>query len=407
MRALAAIRLIARHELDQRVRARVFLVTTAAIAVALVAAITFGPRLFDDDEPGPFRIGAVGDLAGAVEQSLQQSARRSGVLITTTQPADTVAGELDVLEERLDVLVVDASEAVIRESIPAWQRSILSAAVEEVLFIADLERSGLSAEAATSVLSSDRSLSLRVLEPPDEEDESSRADDFLGIAAIVFMYMAIFVYGQMVMTGVIQEKSSRVVELLLATVRPQHLLVGKLLGIGLVGAVQVFVLGVVATAAAIATDLPGFSAFSLRAGVAVVVWLSLGYVFYGAIFAAAGSTVSRMEDAQSAVGPVMVVASVSYLLSIISVQGIGPDGLQRVADIAALLPPVAPFAMSTKMIMGTAEVWEIAVSIALMFVSTYGMIRLAARLFQGSVLQTGMRVPWRDAWRRGSSERGL
>jgi ABC-type multidrug transport system fused ATPase/permease subunit len=87
--------------------------------------------------------------------------------------------------------------------------------------------------------------------------------------------------------------------------------------------------------------------------------------------------------------------------------GIGPDGLQRVAEIATLLPPVAPFTMSSKMILGTAEFWEIAVSLALIFVSIYGMIRLAARLFQGSVLQTGMRVRWRDAWRRGSSERGL
>ncbi len=407
MRALQAIRLIAGREINERIRTCVFLVTTAILGLALVAAIVFVPRIFEDDEPGLFRVGVVGEFATAIEQTLQDSAQRSGLLLTTTQPADSAVGERAVLDESLDALVVDATEAVVRESIPGWQRSILSAAVEEVRLIADLQNSGLSAEVATLVLSSDRSLSVRALIAPEEEATSSNADDFLGLIGVVLMYMAIIVYGQMVMTGVIQEKSSRVVELLLATVRPQHLLAGKVFGIGLVGLAQMILLGVLATATAIATDLPGVPAISARAWAAVLLWFILGYTFYSAIYAAAGSAVSRLEDAQSAVGPVVVVASVSYVLSIIAVQGFGPDGLQQVASIAAILPPVAPFAMSAKMILGTAETWEIIVSVALMLAATYGTIRLGARLYHGSVLQTGPRVRWRDAWRRGRSERVL
>ena len=413
MRAMQAIRLIAGREINERIRTRVFLVTTAILGLALVAAIVFVPRIFEDDEPGLFRVGVVGEFATAIEQTLQDSAQRSGLLLTTTQPADSAVGERAVLDESLDALVVDATEAVVRESIPGWQRSILSAAVEEVRLIADLQNSGLSAEVATLVLSSDRSLSVRALIAPEEEATSSNADDFLGLIGVVLMYMAIIVYGQMVMTGVIQEKSSRVVELLLATVRPQHLLAGKVFGIGLVGLAQMILLGVLATATAtatataIATDLPGVPAISARAWAAVLLWFILGYTFYSAIYAAAGSAVSRLEDAQSAVGPVVVVASVSYVLSIIAVQGFGPDGLQQVASIAAILPPVAPFAMSAKMILGTAETWEIIVSVALMLAATYCTIRLGARLYHGSVLQTGPRVRWRDAWRRGRSERVL
>ena len=407
MRALEAIRLVAMREINQRLRARVFFITTGIMAFVLIAAIALLPRLMDDDDVGPFRVGVVGELAPAIEMSFQEWGQRSGLLLEISRPVDTEAGEAAVLRENLDALVVDGTEIVVRESIPDWQRSILGAAAEEVRLIADLSDSGISADVATTVLSADRSLSVRRLIEPDDNTPSSPADRIIGMAGVVLMYAAIVIYGQVVLTGVVQEKSGRVVELLLATVRPQHLLAGKVLGIGLVGLTQLTVLAVTAIVTAIATDLTEVPAISVQAGLAVFVWFILGYVFYSTIFAAAGSMVSRMEDSQSAVGPVMIIAVASYLISFVAVQQDGPNTLIQIAKIAAILPPVAPFAMSAKMMIGTAETWEIIVSIVLMVASTYGMIRLAARLYQGSVLQTGMRVRWRDAWRRGSTDRVL
>ncbi len=405
MRALEAIRLVALREINERVRTRVFMITTGVMVLVIVAAAAFVPGLLEDDEPDRFRAGIVGTLAPEISDALAESARESGLAIQLSLPRDMAAGEALVRDDKLDALLVDGNELVVREGIAGWQRSILSAAAVEVRLIADLADSGVSADVAATVLSADRSVSLRRLVPPDENSPSSSADRLLGMVSVILMYMAIVIYGQVVMTGVIQEKSSRVVELLLATIRPQHLLAGKVFGIGLMGLAQLLVVGAAGIATALITDLADVPEFSVRAGLAVFVWFILGYVFYSSIFAAAGSLVSRMEDSQSAVGPVMVIAVVSYLISFVAVQQDGPDSLIQVANIAAILPPVAPFAMTAKMMIGTAETWEVVLSIALMLVSTYGMIRLAARLYQGSVMQSGLRVGWRDAWRRGRTER--
>jgi ABC-2 type transport system permease protein len=405
MRALEAIRLVALREINERVRTRVFMITTGVMVLMIVAAAAFVPGLLADDEPDVFRAGVVGALAPEISDALAESVRESGLAIQLSLPRDVAAGEALVRDDKLDALLVDGTEVVVREGIAGWQRSILSAAAVEMRLIADLADSGGSAEVAATVLATDRSLSLRQLVPPDENSPSSSADRVLGMVSVILMYMAIVIYGQVVMTGVIQEKSSRVVELLLATIRPQHLLAGKVFGIGLMGLAQLLVVGLAGLATALVTGLTDVPEFSARAGLAVFAWFILVYVFYSSIFAAAGSLVSRMEDSQSAVGPVMVIAVVSYLISFVAVQQDGPDTLIQVANIAAILPPVAPFAMTAKMMIGTAETWQIVLSIALMLVSTYGMIRLAARLYQGSVMQSGLRVDWRDAWRRGRTER--
>jgi ABC-2 type transport system permease protein len=404
MRALEAIRLVAMREINERMRTRIFLITTGVMVLLIVAAAAFVPGLLEDDEPDLFRAGIVGALAPEISDALAESALESGLAIQLSLPSDVAAGENLVRDDKLDALLVDGTEVVVREGIAGWQRSILSAAAVEVRLIADLADSGVSAEVAATILATDRSLALRQLVPPDENSPSSTGDRILGMVSVILMYMAIVIYGQVVMTGVIQEKSSRVVELLLATIRPQHLLAGKVFGIGLMGLAQLLVVGTAGISTALVTGLADVPEFSARAGLAVLVWFILGYVFYSSIFAAAGSLVSRMEDSQSAVGPVMVIAVVSYLISFVAVQQDGPDTLIQIANIAAVLPPVAPFAMTAKMMIGTAETWQVVLSIALMLVSTYGMIRLAARLYQGSVMQSGLRVTWRDAWRRGSTE---
>ena len=208
--------------------------------------------------------------------------------------------------------------------------------------------------------------------------------------------MAIIIFASMVLNGVIAEKSSRVVEVLLASIRPRHLLAGKVLGIGLLGLGQMAVLVAVGLGSAFATGVVEIPTTTIGALGSVLLWFVLGYAFYAVVYAAAGALVSGLEDAQNVATPVGLFTGLMYAFSTIAVN-VADDVL--VVRVITLLPPVAPFALPGRASLGNLEAWEVAVAVVLMLAAIYAMIRLAGRLYAGSILQTGARVRVRDAWR--------
>ena len=118
----------------------------------------------------------------------------------------------------------------------------------------------------------------------------------VAIIGIGVLYGLLILFGQFVAQGVVEEKSSRVVELLLATMKPWQLLAGKIVGLGLLGLAQIVVIAVVGVAGALAFDLVDIPGELIGTAVSVVLWFVLGYAFYAAIFAVAASLVSRQED---------------------------------------------------------------------------------------------------------------
>ena len=207
--------------------------------------------------------------------------------------------------------------------------------------------------------------------------------------------MFISFYGGFLLVGVIEEKSSRVVEVMLSRLRPTELLTGKIAGIGLVGLAQ---FGLVAAAALIAlafsdnAQLPTTTRGTIGW---VVFWFILGYAFYAVLYGAAGSLVSRQEEAQSMTFPITAVLIVAYLFALEAVQS--PDSMATL--IGSFLPPTAPLVMIVRIANGAVPWWQIGLSVLLMLVTIYGMLRLAGRIYAGAVLRTGGRVKLREAWR--------
>lgn len=188
------------------------------------------------------------------------------------------------------------------------------------------------------------------------------------------------------------------VEVLLSTIRPHHLLAGKILGIGTLGLVQLVLVASPALALSAATgrDLPSGSAFTV---LSLLLWFILGYALYSCAYAAAGSLVSRMEEAQNTSFPVTFGLIAAYGGAIAT--GTSPDsGLARVL---ALFPPTAPLAMPTRAALGDTAWWEVPLAVALTLASIYALIRLAGRIYAGAVLRFGPKVKLRQALR--SSER--
>jgi ABC-2 type transport system permease protein len=357
-----AVRLVARREFTERIHERSFLISTG-ITLAIVVVVLLLPALLGFGGPNEYTV-AAGDAQGrAVVQRASQLAQQFDAKVTlgTDNPDATVTGgEIRSDDEPDDELV-----------------SILQ----------------IAAQPATAP-------PLRVVttEPVDPDRDAKSG---LAFFTILILYGQLLTYGFWVATGVVEEKSSRVIEILLATIRPKDLLAGKVIGLGLLGLGQLLIIslfGLVVAAATGALTVDG----DLIAAVALsLVWFVLGYAFYASAYAVAGAMVPRQEEIQSSTTPLTMLILLS-LFAGFAVQE-DPDG--TLAHVTAFLPPVAPVTMPSRIILGAAPAWEIAASAALMVVATLALIPVAGRIYAAVVLRTGSAVKLSEALRLARAQK--
>jgi ABC-2 type transport system permease protein len=193
---------------------------------------------------------------------------------------------------------------------------------------------------------------------------------------------------------VVEEKSSRVVEVLLARVRPADLLAGKVLGIGLLGIGQFIALAVAAAATIQIVDPPDLPPGTLPLIGVVVLWFVLGYGFYSVLYGALGALATRTEDAQAATAPLSVVMLLAYFGAFSAMAQ--PDAWW--VTLGSLLPPTAPMFMPLRAGLTAVPVWQMALAVVLMAVAIVGTIQVGGRLYRGAVLHTAGRLRIRQAW---------
>ena len=270
--------------------------------------------------------------------------------------------------------------------------AVVRAAAAEERTTRELERAGVDpVEFRERVASS--TVQVDALEP----SENSAAEQFaLILSSTGLLYFFFIFYGIMLAQGVVEEKSSRVVELLLSTIRPWQLLAGKLIGVAVVGLTQLVLLGGAAVALAQGTDaitLPTAVGGTL---VTLGVWFLLGFFLFAAMLAAAAARVSRQEDLQGVAQPVMLLITAPFVLGIALLSKNAHD---PVIEWLSLVPPLSPILMPARMLLGIAPVWQIALSLVLAVAALAGMTRVAGRMYANSVLRSGSRVPLAEALR--------
>jgi ABC-2 type transport system permease protein len=212
---------------------------------------------------------------------------------------------------------------------------------------------------------------------------------------MILLYFAVVLFGQFVMLGVVEEKSSRVVEVVLSRVLPYRLLAGKVIGIGSLAVVQIVALGVsVFVAARLAGSIDDFS-LDPSLLVSIVGWFLVGFAFFAVLYAALGATVTRQEDVQSVALLPLVLVLPAYFIAIVA----GNDPNALLVRVTSLVPPLSPFVMPVRAAGADVPAWEVGLSVVLLLAATYGMIRLAGRIYTGAILSIGQKVSLRDAWR--------
>ena len=383
--------LIARRDFRERVRGRAFLLATAVLVILSVGGVIaadVGKDLFDGTET--HTIGLV-DPPAQLGPALDAAGTAFDMRIETQTFADNAAADAALDAGDIDAALVDTSQLRFKDTKDDDLAVAVGQAARAASTAQKLQDAGLSPETIGDVLSP-APIEVTYSDPGGRDDHNGGA---AFITAIV-LFGALMTYNQWILMGVIEEKSTRIVEVLLAVVRPWQLLTGKLLGVLGVALTQMAVVAI-AFLAALAViggvSIPQVSAGSI---IIAVTWFVLGLLFYSVAFAAVGATVSRQEDATTASAPLTMMLMAAYFISLFLVTG-DADGMA--ARILTFVPPAAPLIVPIRYSLGAVGPVALAASIALMCVAIAVVSWLGGRLYTGAVLRTGPRLGLMDAWR--------
>ncbi|TQC47074.1 ABC transporter permease [Rhodococcus sp. WS4] len=385
-----AIGLVARREFLTQVAKKSFVISNVIILLAIVGGIV-AYSLFSGGDDERATIGLVGDQTLA--PALVATGDAVGTPVDVRQFPDEQSARDQVGNGDLDVALVPGADgsvtAVTESELGGGLRTVIDAAVMQQAQAGALAAQGVDpaqlAEATGRAV-----VTVDALDPPDPEKGQRVA---LSIAVVVLLYMQIMMFGMYVAMGVVEEKSSRVVELLLSTLRPLQLLWGKVIGIGAVGLVQLTAYGVAGVAAGLATGVLTVTGTALGVLAGTLGWFVLGFAFFAVLYAAAGSMVSRQEDVNATASPLMVLIVIMFFSAFSSVSN--PDG--TLSNVLSWIPPFSAILMPLRIAAGVASPVQVVVTIGLMLAVTAALSVLAAKIYQRSILRIGKVVSWKEA----------
>jgi ABC-2 type transport system permease protein len=386
---------LAKREFLTRATSKVFLVATGVIALVIVGIGPVVSLLADD--PEPIRIGIVGAEPVGIEDGLTARAALSEQPIEVTRYHSLDAAEADLEDGTVDALLVDGTSIVFNEEESLVVVQVVADSVSLRARIVLMEDLGLTPDEMRR-LNEPEQLRVRTLVTPDPEDKPRRVAAFAG--ALV-LFVTILTFGQFVAMGTVEEKQNRVVEIVLSRVKASQVLVGKVVGIGAVGLVQLLVLAAAALVAVNIVDVEGVSLGSIGSEIVagVVFWFLLGYTLYAFLYATVGATVSRQEDLQG----VLMVPVMFILPGFFIAQLAVADPDMAIVRYGSFFPPWTPMLMPMRAALGSAQPWEVALSIALVVVGIILLVRVGSRVYTGALLRTGGKVKLRDAWRQAGA----
>jgi ABC-2 type transport system permease protein len=385
--------MVAGRELTTRLRSRAYVVTTLVMFVAVVVG---GVVLHLAQGSSSATVVGLTPQTASLAQPLEASAKAAGEDVEVEQVADDAAAKKGVEDGTLDAALTGdpaSFTVVVKKELDTTGTAVLTSLRQQAALASAVQKLGGDPAQVSQQLSS-ATLDVTALEPQPTRDG---AQIVAGYVAGILLFITLQTCAQLVAQGVVEEKSSRVVELLLATVRPWQLMAGKVLGIGVVGLIQVavVVLGGAGTAAVLGLvdasdiDLGATAAWSL-------VWFVVGFVMYSLALAALAALVSRQEDIGSVTAPVVMLMIVPYVIGI-SIAPWNPDS--PIVQWLSYIPFCAPLVMPIRIALGTVETWQAVVSVLISLALVPALVWLAGRVYANAVLRTGARVKLRDALR--------
>jgi ABC-2 type transport system permease protein len=375
MSGTRAIILVARREIRERLRSRAFLWSTFLMLVLVGGSTALG-RVINTDTS--YRVAVAAPAPSGLAAALQRAATPFDAKVRLRTFESLSAGRAELAAKKVDALLALRSNQVIfRSNVDTKLAAIADTAVR----------------ALRRHLPPAPELTAATIKPPDAK--TTTAATAVAYIGSLLLLTSLAVYGQWVLTGVVEEKNNRVVELIVSAIRPRQLLAGKVVGIGLLGLAQLALVAGLAAAllAAGVFDAPA----SLGGSLALVVpWFALGFALYAVAYAAAGALASRQQDANSAGQPVTYTLLAAYFVGYIALSA---DANGTLAHVLTVFPLTAPLVLPARNALVGVAVWEQVLAVVLILGAIYALIRLAGRVYARGLLHTGPRLKARAAWR--------
>jgi ABC-2 type transport system permease protein len=382
--SVALVRLVAGRELAARIRDKNFIISCAVILLLLIGTLGLQVALAGGGEQ--VRVGVVGAVP-ALEPALEAQGAALDVGVEVVELDDEAAARTAVSDGDVDGVLVPADagnpELLVEDSASGPLQAVVQGAVTQLALTQQLAEAGVTDLQVPEV-------SVTALDPDADQNGQRVVAAIIGVGVL---YGLLVLFGQFVAQGVVEEKASRVVELLLATMKPWQLLAGKILGLGLLGLGQIVVIAAVGVGGAIAFDLVDIPGELVGTALAVVLWFVLGYAFYAAIFAVAGSLVSRQEDLNTVVMPTTLVLVAAFVVGLQAAS----DPAGGLATVTSYVPGLSPLVMPVRQAAGDVAAWETVLAVVLMLGAIALIVRLGGRVYAGALLRTSGRTKLREA----------
>jgi ABC-2 type transport system permease protein len=425
---------VARREYLTRVRSRTFVVLTAGLALVGLglALLPLGIRLIGGDKPTTVAVFVTAtdltqDPVATLQSILTSSAgsggqgtgqatgQASGPKFRVTATNDVADAKADVRADRLDGLLTIgrgtdgdltfdyfSKASATSQSLLLVQQATGRLAISDRLEqagVAEADRSRIFAPTAFTATPADPNASRR------EQDEYVPAY-ILATVFVVLTFMAVQLYGNWVASSVAEEKSTRVMELLITAATPRQLLAGKVLGTGAAGLTQYAAILVAAGVGFLLqgtltqrilgnqAGTTGVPALTVPLLIGIGAFFVTGFVLYAILYAAAGSLVSRQEDVQQMAGPLTMLGLGGYLIAFFALNVVDAPWVQ----VISFVPFLSSFIFPARMVLASPAPWEYALALALMVAAILGALALAARIYAAGVLLYGQRPTLRAVW---------
>lgn len=386
-----AVQLVAAREVTMRLRSRAFRVSTA---ITLLLIIAFAVLMKFATGGTDATVGMTGSNS-ALEAPLRATAGAIGLSIDT-RTVDEAAGRAQVENGDLDALLIGDGQkvrVVVKKDLDGGLSDALNVLAGRLALDQEITRLG-GDPGQVNQAAANAKVEVESLQAPYPYESQKLV---LGMIAGILIYMSLLINGQSVAQGVVEEKSSRVVELLLATIRPWQLMAGKVAGIGIVSLIQVALVGVVGVTAALIIDVLTISASAAFGTVLwLIAWFLLGFVMYSLVFAALAALVSRQEEVGGVITPPLTFVILGY---VVGISVLPSDPGNRLVEVLSVIPLFAPTLMPMRLAMGGVPAWEAVLAVLLVLATIPVLVWLSGRIYRNAVVRTGARVKLADALR--------
>ena len=384
MSAWSDTRLVAGREVWEKLHSKAFVLSTLFFLLLVGASIAL-PALLSDSGTPDYDLGVVGAPARVLADAVP-----ADTADLTVREVDAGEGRRLLEDDRVDAVLEvrpDGLALTGRQEVPSELRDALAQTAQAGALRDALAGAGASPDEVQRLLQPVPVQQVLLDDPGVDPDVVF----LLSLAFGMLFFFVVYQFGFAIAQGVVQEKESRIVELLVSAVPVRTLLFGKVLGNGGLALAQIVLLVAVAAAGAAATGEREI--LSLLVGNAgwFVLFFALGFAMLSCLWAAAGAFASRTEDLQSTTTPLQLLVIVPFFASVYVGEG-------TARDVLSFVPLTSPLMMPARLLQGDAAAWEGAVAAVLLLVAAVGAVLVGERLYRASLLRTRGKTTVREAW---------